>query len=340
MVILVALQFSILRKIVMKKKLKNIVSRFNNKRILVVGDLILDHHIFGSVDRISPEAPVPVVWANRENFVPGGAANVGLNLSAMGAKVSLCGVVGRDHFGKTLLSHIDKYGICTNLIVKDSKRPTTLKTRIMAHHQQVVRVDWESLEFLSENTNKLVFNKIKKNLDDFDAIIVEDYGKGVINPPLLEELIALCRKRDMIITVDPKEEHFDYYENVTVLTPNLKEAQSAAGTKIRNKNQIPFLGKIIMKRLNPKALLITLGEDGMMLFFGDSYHHIPTAALEIFDVSGAGDTVISVFTLALTAGATYKEAAIIANFAAGVVVGKLGAATLSRKELNKVIDGN
>jgi len=324
----------------MKKKLKNIVSRFNNKRVLVVGDLILDHHIFGSVDRVSPEAPVPVVWANRENFVPGGAANVGLNLSAMGAKVSLCGVVGRDHFGKTLLSHIEQYGICTKLIVKDNERPTTLKTRIMANHQQVVRVDWESLEFLSENTNKLVFNKIKKNLDCFDAIIVEDYGKGVINPPLLEELITLCRKRDMIITVDPKEEHFDYYENVTVLTPNLKEAQAAAGTKIRNKNQIPFLGKIIMKRLNPKALLITLGEDGMMLFFGDSYHHIPTAALEIFDVSGAGDTVISIFTLALTAGATYKEAAIIANFAAGVVVGKLGAATLNKKELNKVIDGS
>ncbi len=323
----------------MNKKLNNIVSRFNNKRILVIGDLILDHHIFGSVDRVSPEAPVPVVWANRENFVPGGAANVGLNLSAMGAKVSLCGVVGRDHFGKTLLSHIDQYGIYTNLIVKDNKRPTTLKTRIIANHQQVVRVDWESLEFLSENTNKLVFNKIKRNLDEFDAIIVEDYGKGVINPLLLEELIALCRRKKMIITVDPKEEHFDYYENVTVLTPNLKEAQVAAGTKIRNKNQIPFLGKIIMKRLNPKALLITLGEDGMMLFVGDNYHHIPTAALEVFDVSGAGDTVISIFTLALTAGATYKEAAIIANFAAGVVVGKLGAATLDKKELKRVING-
>ena len=323
----------------MNKKLNNIVSRFNNKRILVIGDLILDHHIFGSVDRVSPEAPVPVVWANRENFVPGGAANVGLNLSAMGAKVSLCGVVGRDHFGKTLLSHIDQYGIYTNLIIKDNKRPTTLKTRIIANHQQVVRVDWESLEFLSENTNKLVFNKIKRNLDEFDAIIVEDYGKGVINPLLLEELIALCRRKKMIITVDPKEEHFDYYENVTVLTPNLKEAQVAAGTKIRNKNQIPFLGKIIMKRLNPKALLITLGEDGMMLFVGDNYHHIPTAALEVFDVSGAGDTVISIFTLALTAGATYKEAAIIANFAAGVVVGKLGAATLDKKELKRVING-
>ena len=159
----------------MKKKLKNIVSHFKNKKILVVGDLILDHHIFGSVDRVSPEAPVPVVWANRENFVPGGAANVGLNLSAMGSKVSLCGVTGRDHFGRTLFSLIGKSGISTNLIVKDNKRPTTIKTRITAHHQQIVRVDWESLEFLSVNTNKLILNKINKNLDDFDAVIVEDW---------------------------------------------------------------------------------------------------------------------------------------------------------------------
>lgn len=324
----------------MKKRLKSIVSRFKNKRILVVGDLILDHHIVGSVDRVSPEAPVPVVWANQENFVPGGAANVGLNLSAIGAKVSLCGVTGCDHFGKTLFSLIGKAGISTNLIVRDKKRPTTIKTRIIAHNQQVVRVDWESLEFLSENTNKLVLSKIKKNLDDFDAVIVEDYGKGVINPSLLEELISLCRKKEKIITVDPKEEHFDYYEDVTALTPNLKEAQAAAGTKIRNKSQLPFLGKIIMKRLNPKALLITLGEDGMILFSGNSHYHIPTTALEVFDVSGAGDTVISVFTLALTSGATYKEAAILANFAAGIVVGKLGAATVNKRELNKAIDGN
>lgn len=324
----------------LKNKLKNIVSRFKNKKILVVGDLILDHHIFGSVDRVSPEAPVPVVWAKREKFVPGGAANVGLNLSAMGAKVSLSGVTGRDHFGKTLFSLIGKYGISTNLIVKDAKRPTTLKTRIIAHHQQVVRVDWESLEFLSVNTNKLVLNKIKKNLNDFDAVIVEDYGKGVINPLLIEELVDLCRNRSKIITVDPKEEHFDYYEDVTALTPNLKEAQAAAGTKIRDKNQLSFLGKIIMKKLNPEALLITLGEDGMMLFSDDNHYHIPTTALEVFDVSGAGDTVISAFTLALTTGASYKEAAMIANFAAGVVVGKLGAATVNKKELDRAIDGN
>lgn len=322
----------------LKNRLKNIVSRFRNKRLLVIGDLILDHHIFGSVDRVSPEAPVPVVWANRENFVPGGAANVGLNLSAMGAKVSICGVTGNDHFGKSLFSLIDNRDISTKLIVKDSKRPTTLKTRVIANHQQVVRVDWESLEFLTSTTNKLILNKIKNNLNNFDAVIVEDYGKGVVNPSLLEELVDLCRRKNKIITVDPKEEHFDYYEDVTALTPNLKEAQAAAGIKIRNKNQLPFLGKIIMKKLNPKALLITLGEDGMLLFSEDTHYHIPTAALEVFDVSGAGDTVISAFTLALTAGASYREAAMIANFAAGVVVGKLGAATADRREINRAID--
>ena len=321
-----------------KKKLKAIISRFKAKSILVVGDLILDHHIFGKVDRVSPEAPVPVVWANEETFVCGGAANVGLNIKSLGAKVSLCGVVGKDYFGKRLFSLVGDAGIDTSLIVKDDMRPTTLKTRIMAHHQQVVRVDWESLEFLTKQVNKMILNKIKKNIDKFDAVIVEDYGKGVINPTLVDELVKLCKSKNKIVNVDPKEEHFDYYEDVTALTPNLKEAQTAANTKVRNRNQIPFLGKIIMKNLAPKALLITLGEEGMMLFVGDDHYHIPTAALEVFDVTGAGDTVISAFTLALSSKATYYEAAIVANIAAGLVVGKLGAATTDRDELFQIID--
>ena len=325
---------------IQKKKLKNIISRFKNKNILVVGDLILDHHIFGKVDRISPEAPVPVVWANKESFVCGGAANVGLNLHALGAKVSLCGVLGQDHFGKTLFSSIGKDGISTDLIIKDKKRPTTLKTRIIANHQQVVRVDWESLEFLSANTNKLILNKIKKNIDKFDAVIIEDYGKGVASPLLVSEIINLCGKKKKIITVDPKEEHFDYYKNVTALTPNLKEAAIAANTKIRSKSDVPSLGKKIIKDLNPKALLITLGEDGMMLFCNGKSHHIPTKASEVFDVTGAGDTVISAFTLALSAKSSFQEAALIANLAAGIVVGKLGAATTNKRELFEIISKN
>ncbi len=323
-----------------QKKLKSIISRFRSKNILVVGDLVLDHHIFGTVDRISPEAPVPVVWANKENFVCGGAANVGLNINALGAKTSLCGVLGRDHFGKNLFSLIGKRGINTGLIVKDTKRPTTLKTRIMAHHQQVVRVDWESVEFLPASTNKILLSKIKKNINKFDAVIIEDYGKGVVNPNLVDELVDLCHRKKKIITVDPKEDHFDYYKGVSALTPNLKEAQAAVNMKIRSKAEIAVLGKTIMQRLNPEALLLTLGEDGMMLFYNGQYQLIPTAALEVFDVTGAGDTVISAFTLALCCGGSYQEAAIIANIAAGIVVGKLGAATTNKKELFGAINGN
>lgn len=321
-----------------KAKLAKIISRFRLKNILVIGDLILDHHIFGKVERVSPEAPVPVVWANKENFVCGGAANVGLNLRALGAKVSLCGVIGCDSHGNTLFKHIKEAGIDTQLIVKDSNRPTTLKSRIIANSQQVVRVDWESLDFLSAAANKAVLNKIRKNINKFDAVIIEDYGKGVVNPALVKELVAICRRNKKIVTVDPKEEHFDYYRGVTALTPNLKEAQAAAGRKIRGFKDIPALGKKIMISLQPQALLLTLGEDGMMVFSKKDYHHIPTAALEVFDVTGAGDTVISAFTLALSCGATYSQAAILANISAGLVVGKLGAALASKKELLEAIN--
>jgi D-beta-D-heptose 7-phosphate kinase/D-beta-D-heptose 1-phosphate adenosyltransferase len=210
----------------------------------------------------------------------------------------------------------------------------------MAHHQQVVRVDWESVEFLPASTNKILLSKIKKNINKFDAVIIEDYGKGVVNPNLVDELVDLCHRKKKIITVDPKEDHFDYYKGVSALTPNLKEAQAAVNMKIRSKAEIAVLGKTIMQRLNPEALLLTLGEDGMMLFYNGQYQLIPTAALEVFDVTGAGDTVISAFTLALCCGGSYQEAAIIANIAAGIVVGKLGAATTNKKELFGAINGN
>jgi rfaE bifunctional protein kinase chain/domain len=317
--------------------LKNVISKFKRKNILVVGDLILDHYIFGKVDRVSPEAPVPVVWANKENFVCGGAANVGLNIVSLGANVSLCGVLGGDHFGKVLLSLIAKGKIDTGLIIKDNKRPTTIKTRVVAQHQQMVRIDWESVEFLSLETNKKILQNVHRKIDDFDAVIIEDYGKGVINPILVGELVELCRKKKKIVTVDPKEEHFDYYMGVTALTPNLKEAQAMANMKTKSKDEIMLLADIIMERLKPKALLLTLGEDGMLLFTAESHHHIPTAALEVFDVTGAGDTVIATFTVALAAGATFLDAATVANYAAGIVVGKLGAATTSPAELIKRI---
>jgi len=320
-------------------KLKKIVSKFKNKHLLVIGDLILDRYVFGDVDRISPEAPVPVVWAKREKYLCGGTANVGLNLIDLEAKVSLCGVVGDDYFGKNLFSLIEESGIRTDLIIKDKNRPTTLKTRVFAQHQQVVRVDWESTQELSLEVCDKMLNKIKEEIDKFDAVIIEDYGKGMINPYFIDSLVALCKDKKKIVTVDPKEEHFDFYKGVTALTPNLKEAENTAGLKIKNPSEIELLGKIIMEKLDPQALLVTLGEGGMKIFTkkGESYQ-IPTTALEVFDVTGAGDTVIAVFTLALASGASFLDAAVLANLAAGVVVGKLGASTLHQLELSETID--
>ncbi|MCM8831104.1 MAG: D-glycero-beta-D-manno-heptose-7-phosphate kinase [Candidatus Omnitrophica bacterium] len=323
---------------VLKNKLKLIVDNFNEKKILVVGDLILDHYIFGKVDRVSPEAPVPVVWANNEKFFCGGAANVGRNIVSLGAEVSLCGVIGNDNFGKRLRSLIKQNNINDKFVIDDKTRPTTIKTRILAQHQQMLRLDWESVEFLSEKINDKILKLIENEIKNYDAVIIEDYGKGVINPTLVGEIVALCNEKNKIVTVDPKEEHFQYYKNVTALTPNLAEAQAMAQFKIRSKDQLPILADAIIKKLNPKALLITLGEDGMMLFSEKITKHIPTTALEVFDVTGAGDTVIAVFTLALTAGASFLEAAIISNFAAGIVVGKLGAATTNKQELIKRIN--
>lgn len=321
------------------KELKNFVPKFKDMHVLVVGDLILDHYIFGNVDRISPEAPVPVVWAEREKHLGGGTANVGLNLIDLDAKVTLCGVVGNDHFGNILYSLIKEKGINTSLIFKDKQRPTTLKTRIFAQHQQVVRVDWESTSELSLELSNKILSKIKKDIDMFDAVIIEDYGKGIINPYLVQELISICKEKKRIITVDPKEEHFDYYEGVTALTPNLREAQIAAGFKIKNKHEIELLGEMVMDRLKAKALLVTMGEDGMKLFEKDeSSSHIPTLAQEVFDVTGAGDTVIAVFTLALASGASFLQAAALANCAASVVVGKLGASTTDPQELMETVD--
>jgi D-beta-D-heptose 7-phosphate kinase/D-beta-D-heptose 1-phosphate adenosyltransferase len=320
-----------------KNRLKHIIANFKKKRLLVVGDLLLDHYIFGKVERISPEAPVPIIWANRENFVCGGAANVGLNLVSLGAGVNLCGVLGMDRFGKVLSNLIRKSSIDSRYIILEKNRPTTLKTRIIAGHQQIARVDWESVDSLTRKVNNSLLEQISKHIDAFDAVIIEDYGKGVINPHLVKELVDLCCRKKKIITVDPKEEHIDYYRNVTALTPNLKEAQNAAGIKIKNKKEIPSLGKAIMQKLTPKCLLLTMGEDGMMLFADSRHYHIPTAALEVFDVTGAGDTVIAVFTLALSSGASFHEAAVISNYAAGIVVAKLGAATTTVKELTERI---
>jgi rfaE bifunctional protein kinase chain/domain len=329
--------------------LKAIIQRFSKANILVVGDLILDEYIWGAVDRISPEAPVPVVWANKRTYVPGGAANVANNIRSLDGKVVLVGVTGKDKNKEILLSELKKRRIISDGIFVEPKRHTTLKTRIIAGHQQIVRVDWEDTDSLSEGLNQKIINFIKNKIKQIDAIVIEDYGKGVINMHLLEELTSLARSHNKIITVDPKEDHFQYYRQATSITPNRKELENAirnlkvkdttnrfklSSDRLFTEKDIDLAAREIMKYLDLESLLVTLGEQGMRIFEKSGHvTHIPTVAQEVFDVSGAGDTVIGAFTLALCAGATLLEAAHIANFAAGIVVGKIGTAVTTRREL-------
>ncbi|MFA4992516.1 MAG: D-glycero-beta-D-manno-heptose-7-phosphate kinase [Candidatus Omnitrophota bacterium] len=331
------------------KNLRKRIGKFNKARILVIGDLILDEYIWGSVERISPEAPVPVLWANKRTFVPGGTANVANNIRSLGAKVSLLGVTGDDANSKILFAELRKRKINTRGIFIERKRHTTVKTRILAGHQQVVRVDWEHTHDLPEELNLKILKYVEKNIRSFDALIIEDYGKGVINVELLGRLVSLAKAYKKIITVDPKEENFQYYRGVTAITPNRKELENAIrNLKIKdNSNRLKIntdrlftdkdidsAARQITEYLNLDSILVTLGEQGMKLLENNGrLTHIPTVAQEVFDVSGAGDTVISSFTLALCAGASKLEAAHIANFAAGIVVGKLGTAVTTSREL-------
>ena len=335
------------------KNLNKAIDSFNKAHVLVIGDLILDEYILGDVDRISPEAPVPVVWAKKRNFVPGGAANVAYNIRSLDGKVCLLGVVGDDKNADALISELKKKGVDTSGIFTEKKRHTTVKTRILAGHQQVVRVDWEHREPLSKEVNQKIINFIRKNINKFSAILIEDYGKGVINEELLKEVVSLAHRYGKIINVDPKEEHFLYYQGVTSITPNRKELENAIKNlrlkdttntfkldnyRLHTDKDVDSAAREIMKYLGLESILVTMGEQGMYLFEkGRQVTRIPTVAQEVFDVSGAGDTVISTFTLALCSGATKQEAAFIANFAAGIVVGKLGTAVTSRRELREKI---
>ena len=314
--------------------LATFIPRFRRAKVLVLGDLMLDEFIWGKVSRISPEAPVPVVWAQSESVMPGGAANVANNVRALGGDVSLMGIIGEDAWGTTLLRELSNRKIETSGIVR-LPRPTTVKTRVIAHHQQVVRVDREERAPLPEAAVKRLVKSVEERLDQADALIIEDYGKGVITRPLLEAVIPMARSRKKIITVDPKQEHFDLYRRVTALTPNRAEAGEAVGRELETDADVERAAKEILQRLSCDALLVTLGEDGMLLFEqGGRQVRIPTVAQEVFDVAGAGDTVIATFTLALASGASLGQAARIANYAAGIVVGKVGVAVATPDELS------
>jgi len=314
--------------------LKKRITDFRHKKVLVVGDLILDEFIWGEVSRISPEAPVPVVLTKHESIMPGGASNVANNLRALGAEVYLAGIIGDDEYGATLRGELDQKGIYTYGVFVDGSRPTTVKTRVVAHHQQVVRIDREKAEPLQEGYVSKIIDFVKGAAREMDGIIIEDYGKGVITPRLLKECVPYARRYDKVISVDPKEEHFRYYRSISVITPNNHEASRAVGFKIKDEKSLRAAGKKLLEMTGCRIVLITLGENGMAVFQkGKAMTHIPTVAQEVFDVSGAGDTVIATFTLALCAGADPVRAAFIANCAAGIVVGKVGIAVVSPHEL-------
>ena len=321
------------------ERLLELVKRFPKASVLVVGDFILDEFIWGKVSRISPEAPVPVVNVDHESFLPGGSLNVANNIHTLGGTVYPCGMLGRDLEGRLLLRGIRKLGIDTGGVIQDRARPTTIKTRIIAHSQQVVRVDREKVHPLSPLDARKILQFVTKKIKEVDVIIIEDYGKGVIDPLVLSPLMKLAKQFRKPVLVDPKERHFSLYKGVTAITPNRQEAYGVFNASSNGTQpDLEEVGRGLLKQLNSQAVLVTLGEEGMALFEKDRRTaKIPTTAREVFDVSGAGDTVIAVFGLGIAVGASLREAAVLSNLAAGIVVGKLGTATIEPSELKQAI---
>jgi len=313
---------------------RDLVLRFAGRRIVVFGDLMLDRYLWGRVERISPEAPVPVVAIDRETFSLGGAANVAHNLASLGAAPRLVGLIGDDASGRTLTAELAARGVDVAGLVLDRTRRTTVKTRIIAHQQQVVRADEEDAFDAAGAAAGGLDAALVRALDGAAAIVVSDYGKGAITAGGLEALLALARARRVPVCVDPKETHFFAYTGAAVLTPNVHEAGRAFGRTIRDPETLLAAGEDLRGRLDADAVLITRGADGMSLFErGGRLTHLPTVAREVFDVTGAGDTVVSVYALALAAGAEAPLAAYLANHAAGLVVRHAGTAVTDREEL-------
>jgi rfaE bifunctional protein kinase chain/domain len=323
------------------KRVRQILEASRNLRILVLGDLMLDQFVWGSVRRISPEAPVPVVEFERESFMPGGAANVARNLTALSVPAELFGIVGHDGSARKLKQLLIEQQVVCQGVLGDRTRPTSVKSRIIAHHQQMVRVDRESVARVQPKTLRRLFKVIEDRICQCEAVIVGDYGKGVITEDLLEPLKKLCRDRGVWLSLDPKPVNRLNLTGLSLITPNRKEAFELAGREDHARSANPLEDRVLLEAasyllesLKPALLLITLGDQGMLLCRrGEKPFHIPTIAQEVFDVSGAGDTVIASFTMAIAAGASPTEAAVISNHCAGVVVGKIGTATLTQQEL-------
>ena len=320
-------------------RLRSLIASFERKRILVVGDIMLDRFLWGNVSRISPEAPVPVVEVTRESSYPGGAANVARNLIPFCGAVSVLGIAGTGPDAVELLNLLGQQGIDTSAVIQNVAHRTIVKTRVIAQSQQVVRIDHEEPRQPSAEDLANVLAQLEARIDSLDAIIIEDYAKGLISQELVDGVATLAGKHDVIVTVDPNPKNPIAWKGAAAIKPNRKEAFEAAGIADHSGAiEDAVLGSVagnLFEKWGTEALLITLGDHGMALVdrAGDAPYRIPTRAKEVFDVSGAGDTAIALFTLALTAEATSKEAAEVSNLASGVVVGKIGTATLTSEEL-------
>ncbi len=321
-----------------EKRLNEIFGGMLGKRITVIGDLMLDRYIWGNVSRMSPEAPVPIVDMEQEQMRLGGAANVAMNIKSLGGDPMLIGVIGEDNSGRQLLELLRESDFKTDGIATDNSRPTTVKTRVIANNQHVVRIDREQKSDISDEMQKILLDQIRKNIKFIDGIIIEDYNKGVIVKNLIAEVIGIANANQKIIAVDPKFNNFFEYKNVTVIKPNRKEAEEAMGIRLKTDEDILIAGKTLIEKLHVKNVLLTRGEHGMSLFESDGkISHMPTKALTVSDVSGAGDTVISTLTMAIAGGSTIREAATLANFAGGIVCGYAGIVPINLDELKKTI---
>jgi len=326
-----------------RKKLESILKRFPGVKLLVVGDIMMDRSIFGKVSRISPEAPVPVIIAEAEDFNLGGAANVAHNIRSLGGAVSLCGIVGDDENGRKMYRRIAEGGIQTQGIFFEQGRQTTVKTRIIAHHphyQQLVRVDRETTDHPRASTFRNLSKFLTEKMEDFDGVVFSDYGKGLLTRKLIQTIINRARQSRKLIMVDPKVKNFFFFKGATVITPNTNEASEASRIPVTDQVSVEKVGRSLLKRLKCNALVITQGEKGMTIFEPHQKPYpVPTVAKEVYDVTGAGDTVIGTMALALGTGlhVSVKDAASLANYAAGIVVGKVGTAIVSNQELLNVI---
>lgn len=334
--------------------MKEILKKFKNRKIAVIGDLILDKYIYGEVERISPEAPVPIVRVLREKYVPGGAANVAANISTLGGNPFLFGIVGNDQFKDILLQKTEEMNIPTSGIFTDNNKTTIRKTRVIGLNQQLLRIDYENTDYIETHQEEKFITKLK-DINDLSAIIVSDYAKGTITKQLISQLIRFSKENDISLIIDPKPKHKDWYAGATLITPNKKEAQTMSGIIIESEEDLTRAGEILVNKFDSNVI-ITAGADGMYVFEEgkrdrvkgvreketSTQHllvsHIHTVAKEVYDVSGAGDTVIATLALALSCGATLNEAAILANHAAGIKVGKIGTAPIFLEELEREVE--